>query len=259
MSGRAGRARRPAANKHEKVWIGGLHSVAAALRGAPGGVDELRFAPGRRERRLAELLRLAAARGAPRRAAHEDELARLAGERHQGVAARCALPSALGDDALLELCRAAPLPSLLLLDCVTDPHNFGACLRTAEACGVTAVVVPARRAVGLTPAVARASAGAVFRVRVARAANLARTMGRLREEGVWIAGAAADAEESLYNLDCRRPLAFALGAEGEGLRRLTRGLCDHLVSIPMAPGADSLNVSVAAAVCLYEMRRQRRA
>ncbi len=157
---------------------------------------------------------------------------------------------------MLEVLEEPPL--LLLLDGVQDPHNLGACLRTAEAAGVHAVVIPKDRAASLTPVARIAAAGAAERLTVITVTNLARSLKRLKELGYWITGLAGEAEESLFDADLSCPRVLVLGAEGEGLRRLTQEHCDQLVKIPMLGKAESLNVSVAAAVCLYEAFRQRR-
>ncbi|MGI9304795.1 MAG: 23S rRNA (guanosine(2251)-2'-O)-methyltransferase RlmB, partial [Gammaproteobacteria bacterium] len=163
----------------------------------------------------------------------------------------------LNEDRLIEMLQKQSGPALLLvLDGVTDPHNLGACLRTAEAAGVDAVVTPHDRAAGLTPVVHKVSPGAASRIAFVQVANLARAMRAWRDLGVWIAGASADAQTSIYDLDLTRATALVLGAEGRGLRRLTAEHCDHLVYLPMA-GGESLNVSVAAGICLYEAVRQR--
>ena len=153
---------------------------------------------------------------------------------------------------------ATPQRLLLMLDGVQDPHNLGACLRSAEAVGVDAVVVPKDRAVGLTPVVRKAAAGAAERVPVSAVTNLVRTLEKLKQLGYWVVGLAGDAEEDLYEVDLTGPLVVVMGGEAEGLRRLTRETCDRLVRIPMTGQIESLNVSVATAVCLYEAYRQRR-
>ena len=190
--------------------------------------------------------------------AHLEQLA--GGERHQGVAAelvpRAADPETLLEEALESVTGAAPL--LLVLDGVTDPHNLGACLRSADAAGVAAVIVPRDRAAGLTPVVRKVAAGAAETVPLVQVVNLARTLRDLRDRGVWLVGTADDAPRTLYDVDLRGPTTLVLGSEGEGMRRLTREACDELVSIPMAGAVESLNVSVATGVALYEAVRQRR-
>ena len=187
----------------------------------------------------------------------ERRLQAMAGhDRHQGVIAAIDgdLPRVVVEDVLDGLTEPA---LLLVLDGVTDPHNLGACLRSADAFGVQALIVPKDRAVGVNATVAKAASGAVDTVPVISVTNLARTMRDLKERGVWLIGTDADAGESLFDADLTGPIAWVLGAEGSGLRRLTRELCDRVVGIPMAGAVSSLNVSVAAGVCLYESRRQR--
>jgi 23S rRNA (guanosine2251-2'-O)-methyltransferase len=158
---------------------------------------------------------------------------------------------------LMRIVAEQACPFVLILDCVQDPHNLGACLRSADAAGACAVIVPRDRSAAMSPVVAKAAAGAAETVPLVAVTNLARAMEELKQEGVWIAGAAGEAERSVYELDLTGPLGWALGAEGEGLRRLTRERCDWLARIPLQGTVDSLNVSVAAGVCLFETQRQR--
>ena len=190
-------------------------------------------------------------------AVDERRLQGLAGhDRHQGVVA--VVDSTLPHVTLEDVLEDAGEPLLLLiLDGVTDPHNLGACLRSADAFGVHAIVVPKDRAVGVNATVAKAASGAVDTVPVVSVTNLARTMRDMKERGVWLIGADAEAGENLFDAELTGPLAWVLGAEGSGLRRLTRELCDRVVSIPLQGSVSSLNVSVAAGVCLFETRRQR--
>jgi 23S rRNA (guanosine2251-2'-O)-methyltransferase len=177
-------------------------------------------------------------------------------DRHQGVVA-------LVDDSMAQLTLADVLdglaepPLLVILDGVTDPHNLGVCLRSTDAFGAHAVVVPKDRAVGVNATVAKAASGAADTVPVVSVTNLARAMRELKERGVWLIGTDADASESIFGAELSGPLAWVFGAEGSGLRRLTRELCDRMVSIPLQGSVGSLNVSVATGICLYETRRQR--
>jgi 23S rRNA (guanosine2251-2'-O)-methyltransferase len=174
----------------------------------------------------------------------------------QGVVA--VVDSALPHVTLEDVVEGVTEPLLLLiLDGVTDPHNLGACLRSADAFGVPALIVPKDRAVGVNATVAKAASGAVDTVPVVSVTNLARAMRELKDRGVWLVGADADGTENLFGAELSGPMAWVLGAEGTGLRRLTRELCDRVVSIPLHGSVSSLNVSVAAGVCLYETRRQR--
>jgi 23S rRNA (guanosine2251-2'-O)-methyltransferase len=239
----------------------GLHAVEALISAHPEQVHEITVAAGRRDPRLARLVDAAEVLGIAVHRLPGVELDRqLPGARHQGVIATLAAQSAEGvrDRGLAAfLAGLAEPPFLLVLDGVQDPHNLGACLRTADAAGVQAVIVPRDRAAGITAVVRKVASGAAESVPVFTVTNLARSLRLLKEAGVWIYGASGDAQRSVYDADLRGPLALVLGGEGKGLRRLTRELCDFLVAIPMAGRVDSLNVSVAAGVLLYEARRQR--
>ena len=241
------------------VYIGGFHAVMAALEDAAIKPLEVLLAQHRHDERSQRVVALARACNVGVRMIPKSDLDLLAPElRHQGVLAAMpgeSLSQYTGEDALDLPASAGAL--ILVLDSVTDPHNLGACLRTAEAAGVHAVVVPRDRAAGLTPIVRKAAAGAAERVPLVAVTNLSRTLQKLRDSGYWLTGLAGEAEESLYEADLTGPRVLVMGAEGEGMRRLTREHCHQLVRIPMAGKAESLNVSVAAAVCLYEAVRQR--
>jgi 23S rRNA (guanosine2251-2'-O)-methyltransferase len=240
------------------LYIGGFHAVMAALEDGATRPLEVLLAQHRQDERSRRLAELARAAGVPVRLVARSDLDLLAPElRHQGVLAAMPEQAFTGEDALDAPAAAGHL--VLVLDGVQDPHNLGACLRTAEAAGVHAVVVPKDRAAGLTATARKAAAGAAERVPVIAVTNLARTLQKLRERGYWLTGLAGEAAESLYDADLTGPRVLVLGAEGEGMRRLTREQCHHLVRIPMAGKAESLNVSVAAGVCLFEAVRQRRA
>jgi 23S rRNA (guanosine2251-2'-O)-methyltransferase len=237
----------------------GIHAVDAALTHDAGNLVELYIEAGSQNPRVKELGERAREMGVKPHARDRAALDRMTGgARHQGVVARYKAPTPLPESALEGLAAGAGRAALfLVLDGITDPHNFGACLRSAEAAGVTAVVVPKDRAVGVTPTVRRASAGAADRVPIVSATNLARALRHLKEAGVWLVGLAGDAPQSLYALDLGGPMAIVLGSEGEGLRRLTRQHCDFLARIPMRGDIDSLNVSVTAGIALFEALRQR--
>jgi 23S rRNA (guanosine2251-2'-O)-methyltransferase len=238
------------------VYIGGFHAVMAALEDAAVKPQEVLLAQHRHDERSRRVVELARAAGVPLRLIARSDLDLLAPElRHQGVLASVPQQAFGGEDALDV--PATPDKLVLALDGVQDPHNLGACLRTAEAAGVHAVVIPRDRAAGLTAVARKAAAGAAERVPVIAVTNLARSLLRLRELGYWLTGLAGEATESLYDVDLTGPRVLVLGAEGEGLRRLSKEHCHQLVRIPMAGKAESLNVSVAAAVCLYEAVRQR--
>jgi 23S rRNA (guanosine2251-2'-O)-methyltransferase len=202
----------------------------------------------------------ARAAGVPVEETTGDSLDRAAGhDHHQGVVARCRAAPERTEAELPAFLKDLPATAfLLVLDGVQDPHNLGACLRSADAAGVQAVIVPRDNSAPLTPAVRKVASGAAETVPLFRVANLARVLETLKSAGVWLVGAAGEAERDLYDIDLRGPLALVLGAEGTGLRRLTRDLCDHLARIPMTGSVGSLNVSVAAGVCLFEAVRQRR-
>ncbi|HXG27260.1 MAG TPA: 23S rRNA (guanosine(2251)-2'-O)-methyltransferase RlmB [Nevskiales bacterium] len=241
----------------EAGLVAGWHAVFAALRG--GAARQVWLRRGREDRRSAELQALARERGVPLQLVEGSELDRRAPDvNHQGVLAQVNAGRALGEpdlEALLDGLGHAPF--LLVLDGVQDPHNLGACLRTADAAGVDAVIAPRDRAVGLTPVARKAAAGAAEVLPFIQVTNLARSLRELQQRGIWVIGAAGEAGQSLYQTDLKGPLALVLGAEEKGLRRLTREHCDLLVRIPMRGSVESLNVSVAAAVCLYEALRQR--
>ena len=240
----------------------GIHPVRVLLQRSPQRVRQLWLSSSRdAASRLQELRALAGQAGITVVEADDAQLEKLAdGERHQGViveiAPRASDPETQLEEALEALGDAPPL--LLVLDGVTDPHNLGACLRSADAAGVAAVIVPRDRAVGLTPVVRKVAAGAAESVPLVQVVNLARTLRELKDRGVWLVGTADDAARTLYDLDLSGPTALVLGSEGEGMRRLTREACDELVSIPMAGAVESLNVSVATGVALFEAVRQRR-
>src|SRR5690348_14795638 len=239
--------------------IFGFHAVTARLRHHAQSVVEIYLHAERQDPRSRELAKLALARGINVLNVDAARLQGLsAGARHQGVIARVTpvrLAAALED--IVDLHSQDAL--LLLLDGVTDPHNLGACLRVADAMGVHAVVAPKDRSVGITPTVAKVASGAAETVPFITITNLARTMAELKDSGLQVLGADDTGVELLPEADVSGPLAWVLGAEGEGLRRLTRERCDRLIRIPMHGAVESLNVSVAAALCLYQTRCKRRA
>ncbi len=237
----------------------GVHAVRALLGQRPGDVQRLVLQAGRSDKRVQELVELARQHGVRVETRPPAELDALApGQVHQGVIARVfAAPPLDEDDLLIRLDASGRPPLVLVLDGVQDPHNLGACLRTADAAGADAVVVPRDRATGLTPVVRKVAAGAAETVPFVQVTNLARFLRALREQGVWIVGTDGEAETLHYAADLKGPLALVLGAEGAGMRRLTREHCDVVVRLPMLGAVASLNVSVAAGVMLYEAVRQR--
>ena len=237
-------------------YIGGFHAVMAALEDGATKPYEILLSDTRQDDRARRLIALAREHSVPVRTVSRSDLDIKAPElRHQGVLALIPAREFTGEDALDA--PASPDRLFLALDGVQDPHNLGACLRTAEAVGATAVIIPKDRAASLTAVALKAAAGSAERVPVIAVTNLSRTLDKLKEKGYWLTGLAGEATETLYEADLTGPLVLVMGAEGEGMRRLTRETCDRLVKIPMLGKIESLNVSVAAAVCLYEAFRQR--
>jgi 23S rRNA (guanosine2251-2'-O)-methyltransferase len=237
----------------------GLHAVRVLLSKDPGRVRRVLVGGGREAGRIVEIRILAENAGVKVATAADAQLDRLAeGGRHQGVVAEITPRSGDPETQLEEALEAAVgSPLLLVLDGVQDPHNLGACLRSADAAGACAVIVPRDRAAGLTPVVRKVAAGAAETVPLVSVVNLARTLRDLKDRGIWLVGTDDTADKSLYEADLAGPLALVMGSEGEGMRRLTRECCDQLVTIPMAGAVESLNVSVAAGVVLFEAVRQR--
>ena len=236
----------------------GFHAVGVRLRTAPGSIIELYVEATRRDARMRQFLHKVQEAGLRTIEADSLRLSRLAGNAgHQGVVARVEpLPTLNSLDDLLDTLTGAPL--LLVLDGVTDPHNLGACLRVADGAGAHAVIAPKDHAVGINATVAKVASGAAETMPYFMVTNLARTLGELKERSIWCLGLGDEAERTLYQSDLKAPTALVLGAEGTGLRQLTRKTCDALVSIPMLGAVESLNVSVASGICLYEAVRQRR-
>ena len=239
--------------------VAGINSVRSALKFGPSGVAELWLDRQRRDRRLAELAALAREAGVTVRQLEREALD-LAAEQanHQGVLAWVRMPAARSERGLDQILDAAQSPPLVLvLDGVSDPHNLGACLRSADAAGAAAVIAPKDKAVGLTPVAGKVASGAASSVPFLQVTNLARTLAALQARGLWLVGLAEEASASLFETELSGPIALVLGSEGSGLRRLTRERCDLLAALPMRGQVESLNVSVAAGVCLYEALRQR--
>ncbi|OGB23427.1 MAG: 23S rRNA (guanosine(2251)-2'-O)-methyltransferase RlmB [Burkholderiales bacterium RIFCSPLOWO2_02_FULL_57_36] len=237
--------------------IFGFHAVTARLRHEASTVEEIYIDAGRHDRRMQELIRAAQAANVRIIQADDQRLNSIVGtRRHQGVVAKAGeLSLARNLDELLDAIVGPPL--LLILDGITDPHNLGACLRVADGAGAHAVIAPKDRAVGLNATAAKVASGAAETVPYITVTNLARTMRELKERDIWLIGTTEDAEKDLYEADFSGAAAIVMGSEGEGMRRLTRETCDILVSVPMFGSVESLNVSVASGVCLYEARRQR--
>lgn len=248
----------------------GFHAVGVRLKTAPQSIVEIYYEPTRRDARMRQFLDKVAEHGVRLIEADGLRLAKLAGSHgHQGVAARVQeIKQVHSLDELLENLEAGnadlPLaqrvqPLILVLDGVTDPHNLGACLRVADGAGAHAVIAPKDHAAGINATVAKVASGAAETVPYFMVTNLARTLGELKERNIWVIGTSDQASKTLYQADLKGPVALVLGAEGDGMRQLTAKTCDQLVSIPMLGAVESLNVSVASGICLYEAVRQRSA
>ncbi|PXA71477.1 23S rRNA (guanosine(2251)-2'-O)-methyltransferase RlmB [Vibrio sp. 11986-1-5] len=238
--------------------IYGIHSVNAVMQREPARIIEVYVLKGRQDDRLLPLLnelqRLGLSIQEMGRKALDDK---AQGANHQGLIAKVKPAKALNEHDLDAILSQYQQPLLLVLDGVTDPHNLGACLRNADAAGVAAVIVPKDRSAPMTATVSKVACGAAETVPLVRVTNLARTMRALQEQGVWFVGTAGEATHDLYQSKLTGPLAIVMGAEGDGMRRLTRDTCDDLIKIPMAGSVSSLNVSVATGICLFEAVRQR--
>lgn len=245
--------------KSKTLKVFGRHSVQAALVHTPEKIGKAWIDANSRERRLAKYLEVFGSLGIAVDATERKNLDRLTdGGNHQGVVVEVTLPSELKESELEKAVAETPGKALwLVLDQVQDPHNLGACLRTAEAAGAQGIIVPKDNSAGMTPTVYKVASGAAETVPVYQVTNLARILGWLKEQGIWIFGATDSAETLLYRSDFSLPLALVMGAEGKGMRRLTREQCDSLIKIPMLGRVQSLNLSVAAGVVLYEIVRQR--
>jgi 23S rRNA (guanosine2251-2'-O)-methyltransferase len=235
----------------------GFHAVTVRLKSAPRSVIEVHVDPARRDQRMRQFVERVAAAGARIVESDDAHLQKMSGtSRHQGVVARVeAVATSHSLDDTLDAVEGVPL--LLVLDGVTDPHNLGACLRVADGAGAHAVIAPKDHAVGLNATVAKVASGAADTVPYFMVTNLARTLNELKERDIRVVGLAEDAQQTLFEQDLTGPVALVLGAEGSGMRQLTARTCDELARLPMRGAVESLNVSVASAVCLYEALRQR--
>ncbi len=245
----------------DKEYVYGLHAVQAMLERAPRRVRQLKVQRGRLDARMQALLELAASEALDVERVMPDDLDRLAdGGVHQGVVA-VVTPSQLWSEEMLGhlLDKEEGVPLLLVLDGVTDPHNLGACLRSADAAGAQAVIIPKDKSATLSPTVRKVACGAAETVPLVAVTNLARTLKQLQQRGLWVVGTAGEADQLLYEVDLKVPTVIVMGAEGTGMRRLTREHCDYLAKLPMAGAVSSLNVSVTAGICLFEAVRQRTA
>ncbi len=240
----------------------GIHAVSALIKRAPERFIELWFLKGREDERLLPIMNLAKKYGVSMQYMNRKALDdKSGGEQHQGIIAKVKPGKVFTENDLSDIVDATrnknEQPFLLILDGVTDPHNLGACLRNADAAGVQAIVVPKDNAARITSTVRKVAVGAAESIPLVQVTNLARTMKALQEQGIWIIGTAGEATQSLYDCKLTGPMALVMGAEGKGMRRLTRETCDELVKLPMAGSVSSLNVSVASGICLFEIVRQR--
>ena len=237
----------------------GFHAVGVRLKTSPTSVIEIYYEPTRRDARMRQFLERVKEAGVRLIEADALRIAKLAGSHgHQGVAARVnEIKMVHSLDDLLDALEGKDAPLILVLDGVTDPHNLGACLRVADGAGAHAVIAPKDHAVGVNATVAKVASGAAETVPYFMVTNLALTLNVLKERNIWIIGTSDDASKTLFDVDLPGPTALVLGAEGDGMRQLTRKTCDELVNIPMQGAVESLNVSVASGVCLYEARRKR--
>jgi 23S rRNA (guanosine2251-2'-O)-methyltransferase len=243
---------------NNKLYIFGVHAVESLLVRQPHRIQRLCILKERQDQKMQVIMDLAKTHRIKVESISRQELDRITGDEvHQGVIAYCEKAKAYTEDDLEEILERTPKPFLLILDGIQDPHNLGACLRSADAAGVHAVIVPKDKCVGLTSAVSKVACGAAEIIPFIQVTNLARTMRYLKDQGVWLFGAAGEAEKNLYQAELKGPIGIVLGAEGQGLRRLTREHCDLLLNIPMQGTVSSLNVSVAAGIFLFEALRQR--
>lgn len=246
-------------SKNQDIYIHGIHAVAALLKNPKREILTFYVNQDRSDQRIQTLIELADARSIPTINLSLTQInQRFPDLTHQGVVACAKALPAYQEKDLNGLIASAKSPSLILiLDGITDPHNFGACLRTADAAGVDFVIVPKDKSAPITPVVTKVACGATETVPTLRVTNLVRSFHVLKEAGIWIYGAALSTNHTLYDLDYKTSTALVMGSEGNGLRRLTREHCDDLFSIPLAGQVESLNVSVATGICLYEVTRQR--
>ncbi|MBE1287527.1 MAG: 23S rRNA (guanosine(2251)-2'-O)-methyltransferase RlmB [Alteromonadaceae bacterium] len=244
------------AQSHE--WLYGIHALEAVMQREPQRILELFIAKGRDDERLHNIVNLARKHRISVQFAQRkvlDDKAR--GEQHQGVLARAIAAKPLNESDLDSIINEADKPFLLVLDGVTDPHNLGAVLRSSDAAGVDAVIVPKDKSATLNATVRKVACGAADVIPLIQVTNLARTLADIQQQGVWVVGTAGEDEQLLYDCDMSGPTALVMGAEGKGMRRLTREKCDELIKLPMFGSVSSLNVSVATGICLYEVVRQR--
>lgn len=238
--------------------IFGINPIQQLLDNNPDRILEISVSSDKKDARIQKLLAQAQGQDIAVQRIDPKRLDKIfADQNHQGIIAKIKATALLTESALPELIKKADKPLFLILDGVQDPHNFGACLRTADAAGVTAVIIPRDNAVGITPVVRKVASGAADAIPIVQVSNLARAMRDLQELGVWIVGTDGAAEQNLYDIDLKGSIAIVLGSEGTGMRQLTAKHCDFLAKLPLLGTVESLNVSVATGVCLYEAVRQR--
>lgn len=243
----------------KKEIIPGIHTVNALLNYQPERVHSLWLEQNKHNTRIDALVQQARSLGIAIQSVQRSKLDQLCeGTQHQGIAASCSATTLLDEHRLCDQLQHSDKPALLLiLDELSDPHNFGACLRSADAAGVDAVVIPQRNSAPLTPVVHKIASGATIHLPIVKTANLSRFIDKIKKLGIWVYGAAGEAAEPIYSANLTHPTAIIMGAEGQGLRRLTQERCDQLYSLPMLGDVESLNVSVATGIFLFEAVRQR--
>ncbi|WP_438864361.1 23S rRNA (guanosine(2251)-2'-O)-methyltransferase RlmB [Neptunicella sp.] len=242
----------------QQEWLYGLHALQAVIEREPERLIELFVLKGRDDERLTKIVNQARRFGIAVQFCQRKTLDdKVDGEQHQGIVARAKPGKQLNEQDLDRIIERESVPFLLVLDGVTDPHNLGACLRTADAAGVHAVIVPKDKSAKITGTVSKVACGAAEVIPLIQVTNLARTLTEIQKAGVWVVGTAGEAQQDIYQAKLNGPIALVMGAEGKGMRRLTREHCDELIKLPMAGSVSSLNVSVATGVCLYEIVRQR--
>lgn len=242
----------------QQEWLYGIHALEAVIEREPERLIELYVLKGRTDERLSHIISQARRFGASVQFCQRKVLDdKVRGEQHQGIVAKAKPGRQYDEKDLADIVANKEQPFLLVLDGVTDPHNLGACLRTADAAGVHALVVPKDKSASLTPTARKVACGAAEVIPLVQVTNLSRTLKDLQKQGVWVVGTAGEAQQTIYDSKMTGPMALVMGAEGKGMRRLTRENCDELIKLPMAGSVSSLNVSVATGVCLYEIVRQR--
>lgn len=243
----------------KKEIFPGIHTVAALLRCQPERIQSLWLEQNKNNSRTDQLIEQGHKFGISVQQVHRNKLDLLCeGTQHQGIAASCSATELVDENDLVQLLTDPPTPPLLLiLDEISDPHNLGACMRTADAAGVDAVILPQRHSAPLTPTVHKIASGATVRLKIVKTTNLARFIDTIKKVGVWVYGTEEKSSHSIYQSNLTQASAIVMGAEGQGIRRLTQERCDHLYSLPMLGSVESLNVSVATGIFLYEAVRQR--